>query len=59
MSQYFNTLHREHIRGEILWNVLKVWVVLQKNLSPIIYVTRCGVLRQEHSLTQIEIKITV
>ena len=31
--QYFNTLHGEHIRSEILRNVLKAWVVLQKNLK--------------------------
>ena len=31
----------------------------KKKLSPVIYMTLCGALSQEHSLTQIEIKITV
>ena len=50
--QDFNTLHSEHIRGEILLNVLKVRVVLQEKLSPIIYVSRGSALSQDHNLTQ-------
>ena len=57
--KYFNTLHGEHIQSEILLNVLKAWVILQKNLRLIIHVTCCGALSQEHGFTEIEIKVAI
>ena len=51
-SQVLNTLHGEHIQGEILRNVLKSWVILQKKFSLI-------TLTQEHSLVKIEIKVAI
>ncbi len=53
----FNTLHREHIRGEIVWNVLKVRVILDEKLSRsyTCHTPHGGVLRQDHGLDQIEI----
>ena len=53
------TENREHIWSEIIRNALKVRVILQKILGPFIDMTGCGALSQDHSLTHIEIKITV
>ena len=35
---YFDTLHGEHIQSKFMRNVLKAWFILQKKMSPIIYV---------------------
>ena len=57
--QYFDTLDGKHIESEIMTNVLNAWVILQKKISPIIYVPNCGSLSQEHGFTQVKIKITI
>ena len=57
--QNFDTLYGEHIQSKIMRDVLKVWVILQKKLSPIIYVTTCSDLRKEHGFVKVKIKITI
>ena len=57
--QYFDVLDGEHIGSKIMRNVLKDWVVLQKKLSPLEYVSDCGALSQEHCFTQVKIKIAI
>ena len=54
-----NGSHGEHIESKIMWNTLKSWVILQKKISPLEYVSDCGVLIQEQCLVQVKIKITI
>ena len=58
-SKNFDTLHGEHIQSEIMYDVLKVWDILQKKLSPIIHVTSCSVLTQDHGFDKVKIKVVI
>ena len=40
-------------------HVLKVWVILQKKISPLEYVSGCGALSQEHCFSQVKVKIVI
>ncbi len=57
--QYFDALDGEHIESKIMRNVLESWVILQKKISPFVYVPSCGTLSQEHCFVQVKIKIVI
>ena len=58
--QDFNSLYREHLRGEIIGHVLKAVVRLKKMLGPFVQVTRGDrALCQEFGLTHVKIQVAV